>query len=365
MCAFRTAFVSVVPSPYQRDIFRALSQRPEIALNVYYLEAAAPDSPWPEEPLQAYETILRGRWFSIANARFHLVTQFPPLKDYPFVILNSLTSTLAQWTMRLRSSHQQVLFWGEQLRTQTSFLRQTVQKHLSAPISKTDAIVAIGSVAERSYRSAFPNLTYFNIPYHCELQPFSEQPANLHPRGEEIVFLFCGQIIARKGVDLLVAAFDRLITKGFRARLILVGRRADLDWALTFCSPKSRELIEYVGFCDPKKLPHIYAKAHIFVLPSRYDGWGVVVNQALGAGLPIICSDAVGAGYDLVLHGVNGFRVTAGSVEELTDAMEAFLKSPQLVLEYGAASLRLGQDWTPARGAQKWISALAQLDQRQ
>jgi glycosyltransferase involved in cell wall biosynthesis len=358
MSPFKIAAVSVVPSPYQRDIFRALAHRPDIDLNVYYLEKGAPDSPWPELPLESYETILPGRWFSIANARFHVVTRFPPLRDYRFVILNSLTSTLAQSLMRFRSSGHRLLFWAEQLRPQTSFLRKSIQKHLAAPIGNTDAIIAIGSLAESSYKRAFPHLTHFNIPYHCDLESFFDRPAQPSVRGDEITFLFCGQVIARKGVDLLIAAFTRLVGRGMRARLVLVGRRADLDWALKFCSEKSKGLIEYQGFSDPKRLPELFSEAHVFVLPSRYDGWGVVVNQALGAGLPIICSDAVGAAFDLVQDGVNGFRVPAGSVDALADAMEMFLTNPELLDKFGAASRMLAKDWTPARGAEKWVAAL-------
>jgi glycosyltransferase involved in cell wall biosynthesis len=290
------------------------------------------------------------------------VTQFPALQDYSIVILNSLTSTLAQLAMRFRSSRQRLLFWAERLKPQRSYLQRTLQKHLSAPIRNTDAIVAIGSVAENAYQQAFPHLPHFNIPYHCDLEPFFARPANLPQSGDNIVFLFCGQVIARKGIDLLVTAFDRLIRKGFRARLVLVGRRADLDWALTFCSERSRDFIEYQGFSDPKLLPDLFSKAHVFVLPSRYDGWGVVVNQALGAGLPIICSDAVGAAFDLVQHGVNGLRVAAGSVDALEQAMQLFCENRESISRYGAASRKLAKEWTPDRGAEKWLSVLSHFD---
>ena len=53
-------FFSVLPSPYQRDLFHALSQRSEVRLRVFYLEADAPDSPWPKSELESYETILPG-----------------------------------------------------------------------------------------------------------------------------------------------------------------------------------------------------------------------------------------------------------------------------------------------------------------
>ena len=54
---------------------------------------------------------------------------------------------------------------------------------------------------------------------------------------------------------------------------------------------------------QPPAIPSVFAEADVFCLPSRHDGWGVVVNEALGAGLPIVASDGVGAAHDLVQHG--------------------------------------------------------------
>ena len=66
-------------------------------------------------------------------------------------------------------------------------------------------------------------------------------------------------------------------------------------------------------------------RSDVFVLPSRHDGWGVVVNQALAAGLPIITTDAVGAGLDFVENGVNGICVPANNVNALFNAMETIV----------------------------------------
>ncbi len=85
-------------------------------------------------------------------------------------------------------------------------------------------------------------------------------------------------------------------------------------------------------------MPGLFARADVFILPSRYDGWGVVVNQAIGAGLPVICSDAVGAGYDLVEPEVNGLRFPAGDVAALAGCMERLAADPALAKQWGAAS---------------------------
>ncbi len=361
MSGLDLAIVSVVPSPYQRDLFRAIAAHPSLQLHVYYLERAAPDSPWPEKPLEPYETVLPGFWFSVANARFHCVLRHPVLKRHKILVLNSLTSSLSQFCLRKKGRGQGLLFWGESLRYQAGRLRRGFQDFLTAPLRNLDGIVAIGSRAMESYQSRFPKVPVFNIPYHCDLQPFLERSPAIPNACTETVFLFCGQMISRKGVDLLIQAFDRMISQGLKVRLVLAGREAELPLMLQQASAKAREHIEYIGFVGPSDLPNVFARAHVFVLPSRHDGWGVVVNQALGAGLPIICSDAVGAGADLVMPGVNGFRVPAGDVELLAAAMNSLVRDPDLLRRMGVASRERAVDWTPARGAEKWAQLLRQI----
>ena len=95
--------------------------------------------------------------------------------------------------------------------------------------------------------------------------------------------------------------------------------------------------------------------------PSRHDGWGVVINQALGAGLPIITSDAVGAGLDLVAHGINGLHFTAGNAIELQSAMETFANCPNLISQWGNASRQKAYAMMPEEGAKNWVHVFRSL----
>lgn len=347
----RVALFSVVPSPYQRDLFRALSLRPEVQLQVFYAEAASPDSPWPREELAPYETILPGKWWALGKARIHLNWRLPDARRFDAVVCNLLLSSLtAQWLMRTVLPGRPWLFWGEQQGSR-NFLRN----RLAAPLRRASGIVSIGTVAMREYRARFAAPAHFNIPYHCALRPFTA--GTRHSFSGEPVFLFCGQMIARKGIDLLLEAFARLPC----GRLLLVGREADLPALLAPMPARVRERIEYAGFQPPEALPRFFSQADVFVLPSRSDGWGVVVNQALGAGLPIVCAEAVGAGHDLVEDGVNGRRFPTANVDALTTALQRFIDEPELITRWGAASRARAADWTPEVGAGKWIEALQTL----
>jgi poly(glycerol-phosphate) alpha-glucosyltransferase len=224
-------------------------------------------------------------------------------------------------------------------------------------LHRASGIASIGSFAEVDYRERFPEPRHFRIPYYCDLNAFIEAPRRRRNDGN-IVFLFCGQMIARKGVDLLLAAFQGL---GSNARLLLVGREAELPALLAALPSNVRARISYEGFQPPDALPRSFAQADVFVLPSRYDGWGVVVNQALGAGLPVICSDRVGAGFDLVDVERNGLIFPAGDAESLKKCMQRFMDEPGVIVRWGEASRTKAQEFLPEAGAAKWVEAFRSL----
>jgi glycosyltransferase involved in cell wall biosynthesis len=251
------------------------------------------------------------------------------------------------------------LFWGERLHAHKG-MKRLVQSGLAAPLGRAAAIVAIGRAAEADYRNRFPLTRHFCIPYHCDLVPFFSIPRNDHGVGS-ITFLFCGQMIRRKGVDLLLLAFDRLVAMGLEVRLFLVGREAELPSFLQMVTSATRARVHYAGFRPPEDLPEFFGKSNVFVLPSRHDGWGVVINQALAAGLPIITSDQVGAGLDLVENGKNGICVPAGDADALYKAMELIAINRDLVYRWGQLSREIARGLTPEAGAEKWVHVFNSL----
>ncbi|MGF1495084.1 MAG: glycosyltransferase family 4 protein [Microcoleaceae cyanobacterium] len=238
-------------------------------------------------------------------------------------------------------------------------LKGQLQTFLATGLKNCRAIAAIGSRAVKDFQQRLPEMPIFNIPYYCSLEKFGQSLPE-RPR-DPVTILFCGQMIRRKGVDLLLKAFENLVQSGFKARLLLVGREAELPQMLKLIDPKIQSQIHYAGFQAPENLPQFFQQADIFVLPSRYDGWGVVVNQALGAGLPIICSDQVGAAYDLIEPGINGEIFPSGDVKVLTQAMKTFLKKPGYIQLASQFSIKKSQGWHLEIGAQRWLNVLQNI----
>ena len=249
------------------------------------------------------------------------------------------------------------IFWGEipgmtQRRSVGAGLRRLAQ--LPA-IKWSHGIAAIGSGAVEAYkRLSGGRCPVANVPYCCDLQPFLEIRRDRIRSGDRTRFLYCGQLIHRKGVDVLLEAYCRAAAKCPRIELIIVGE-GPLGAALKEQVPETlRTRIQFTGFRPIADLPELFADADVFVLPSRHDGWGVVINQAAAAGMPIISSDAVGAAADLVVENDNGFVCTAGSIDSLERAMETLANDRERIHREGLRSREMAMNWTTEKTVERW-----------
>ena len=144
----------------------------------------------------------------------------------------------------------------------------------------------------------------------------------------DVAALFSGKLIERKGVDVLLAAARRLVTAGRRVRFLLVGDgplRGDIEAA-------ARQLpegtVHLAGFVNQSALGPRFAAADMFVLPSRHETWGLVVNEAMYFGLPVVVSDAVGCVRDLVLDGETGYVARNEDADAFAAAIDRLAADP-------------------------------------
>ena len=151
----------------------------------------------------------------------------------------------------------------------------------------------------------------------------------------ETKLLFVGQLIPRKGVDLLLHALARLSSRAWR--LCFVGQGTDSERLTTLADDLGLAArVHWQGSLPNDAVRAWMAEADTLILPSRYDGWGAVVNEALALGTPVVVSDACGAA-DLVGDPRRGRVFQAGSVDSLCEALQDVLDSPGLSAQRRAA----------------------------
>jgi glycosyltransferase involved in cell wall biosynthesis len=117
-----------------------------------------------------------------------------------------------------------------------------------------------------------------------------------------------------------------------------------------------RERVEFVGFKHWHELPEWYASADVLCVPSRYDGWGLVVPEGLAAGLPVIATDRMGAALEFVRTGRNGWLIPAGDEDAIYAAMrEAALVSGAVLDQLGQQARLSVCEHTVSHGAERFV----------
>ena len=165
-------------------------------------------------------------------------------------------------------------------------------------------------MAQQAYAKSSAACPIHNTPYCCEVDDYlAIDPADLR-HARHAVHLILRPADRAKGVDVLLEAFARVADKLPDATLSFLGTGPLKDALTARVDPRDR--VTFAGFHPVAELPPYFARADLFVLPSRHDGWGVVINQAISAGLPVVASDAVGAAAELVRPDENGYVVPAG-----------------------------------------------------
>jgi glycosyltransferase involved in cell wall biosynthesis len=104
--------------------------------------------------------------------------------------------------------------------------------------------------------------------------------------------------------------------------------------------------VHFLGFKNQSELPKYYSLADVFVFPSENEPWGLVLNEVMCAGLPVVASREIGAVPDLVHHGENGFTYDAGNVAELANCLNQLLEAPEKRKLMAEQSRRIIVEWS-------------------
>lgn len=171
------------------------------------------------------------------------------------------------------------------------------------------------------------------------------------------IFLFVGQLIRRKAIDVQIRAFAKLNTKSWC--LVFVGAGNLEKYANLVANLGLSESILFLPPVRFDAIASIHKAGDVLLLPSRFDGWGVVANEAAENGKALILSTSCGAGWHLVKPGINGFLVEPGSVTSLTSALRHYVNNGRsLAVQHGNESKRVVQFYSCDASALRMIATL-------
>ncbi len=191
--------------------------------------------------------------------------------------------------------------------------------------------------------------------YACDFDFFYEQ-YNLNKDKKRINFpkrfIYVGRYYEFKGLKDLWNAFIELQNESPNEWELWCLGIGDIE-------PIYHEKIKHFGFVQPKALPEYLKETGVFVLPSHFEPWGVVIHEFASSGFPIICSDKVGAKTAFVENNYNGYIYESGNIKALKAVLlKMILASPEKLLEMGEKSVEKAKQITPEIWAQQIITII-------
>lgn len=164
-----------------------------------------------------------------------------------------------------------------------------------------------------------------------------------------------GQFIHRKGFDVLLKAWKQADDK---AQLLIIGGGDEQISYEKFVKENGLQNVRIIGFIQKEELFKYYCASNIFVLPTREDVWGLVVNEAMAVGLPVITTDNCNAGLELIENGINGYIVPVENDNELAEKILYLLSDSSLCESMSINNLKKIENFTIEKVAQSHIEVI-------
>lgn len=163
---------------------------------------------------------------------------------------------------------------------------------------------------------------------------------------DKIVILYASKLIERKRAIDLLMAFKRLRATEDSVILLFVGSGAEEATLRHYVSENQIPDVFFFGFQNQSVLPKFYACADIFVLPSENEPWGLVINEVMATGVPVIATDEIGAVADLIVHGFNGFVYPTGNIDLLHRYLYILAKDEVLRNKFADRAKQIMNTWS-------------------
>lgn len=312
----KVLFLSNIPAPYRIDFFNALGKHCELTVVFEAKRAEGIRFNWNEDTVKSFRAVFLNEGEIDETHVDRRMMALVKRGEYDYIVATSYgyyTETAAILKMRLLGIPYLIEIDGGVVRARENRLKYALKRciirgagRLLSSGEATDAVfLHYGADAARIRRYPFTSLFDADIlPAVPGAEEKNRERAALHI-AEGRVVLSVGQFIRRKGYDVLLNHAGGLADG---TRLLLIGGEPTDEYR-AILTKKGLTNVTFLPFCDKETLNRYYRAADVFVLPTREDMWGLVVNEAMANGLPVVTTENCNAGRELIRDGENGYLV--------------------------------------------------------
>lgn len=366
-------FHTNIPSPYRVDFFNELGKKCHLTVTFEGMTATDRNKKWKGDTAKNYEAIyLKGK--RITNDSFFCPGIIRVLKKrWDKIIIgvySTPTSMLAIEYMKLKKQRFYIEADGGIIQ-QDNFFKYRIKKHfisaasgwLSSGKRTTDYLVHYGADKDKCWLYPFTSLNKSDLAYAAQMRngdkKFYKDAIGVK---EEKMILSVGSFTydrkygIRKGFHALMHAAEKM---NKYIGVYIVGDEPTGEF-LEWKKKKELENVHFIGFKTKDALKKYYAAADLFVLMTRFDIWGLVINEAMSFGLPIITTEKCVAGLELVKENVNGHIIPVDDDKTLTEKVMCIINNEEKLKNFGEKSYEFIQRYSIENMAEEHINILTE-----
>lgn len=355
------------PIQYHVPLWRVLSKSKNLEVKVFYFSDVSirggldPDFgvklKWDIPLLEGYEYEFITKDADLSKPGKLLITELDKLflkEKFDWMLIQGYTYGFERQIIKAKSKFKyRICIRGEftNMPRDNSIVKKNFKKiYLRWFYKHIDSYCYIGQEAYEHLKSKNikENILFFS-PYAIDDELFQKQiekfkrmesRQELGIKDNDIALLFSGKFIPRKMPMLLAEAIE-MLNKKENVFLIMLGDGELKDEVERKLRPLLNDKLIMPGFVNQSSLGYYFCAADIFILPSNYETWGLVVNEAMQFGLPVIVSDKVGCKKDLVIPCKTGYIFPNNDATELSSMIEKLIENPGLIYTLGQEAKRL------------------------
>jgi glycosyltransferase involved in cell wall biosynthesis len=362
-------WICQLPMPYNEQIFNELGKDEDIDLTVHYIDESSASYPWKASVAREYKARFYER---VLGFDFHVLGKSLARRSRVFVIGGWHEPTVIALLVLVVLLGRRFVIWTDApdlMKKRIWWKRLLRSLFLRWLFRRVPAVMGTGKLAlDNLAAMGCPGTKLVNYPYVANLQLFYGV-TKPKPRGDLVSFISCGRLVnEHKGYDLALRALAALKSNGvlrdFRYRIAGAGPDLDALKELSQALDVERN-VEFTGWIEEVGLREFYQSGNIFLHPALFEPYGVVVIEAMAAGLVVVGSDQTGAAVDRIANRENGFLFRSGDVESLVSAIQCALGMRNVWEEMGSRAREAVIGWNGRRAANVVKNLLRAISENQ
>ena len=358
----KVLFTTNVPSPYRVDFFNELGKLCDLTVLFEKTTSSERDQSWGNYKFDTFKGVfLKGISISTDKAWCRGFKKYLKDKSYDIIVCCNYSSPTGMAMIHYMRHHKIPYFIegdggfaksgkGLKEKIKRHFLKEAYG-YFSTAKMHDEYYLTYGATQEKLHRYPFTSLFERDI---IQSLPTKEEKLILREElglKEEKIILTVGRFIHKKAFDV---AINSMATLSNNIGLYIIGGTPTEEYIALRNNLKAKN-IHFVGFMDKETLKKYYRAADLFILPTREDIWGLVVNEAMSNGLPIVSTNRCIAALELVKEGVNGYIVPVDDEKSLAEAIKKVVEDEEIKRQMSQASLEIIRAYTFENMAKRHI----------